>query len=57
MMRYIETVWRMLHLAIGARNPTTLAELQRVCAEEWQRLDQSKIDRVYGHFARQVREA
>lgn len=53
----IETVWRMLHLAIGARNPTTLTDLLRVCAEEWQRLEQSKIDRVCGHFARQVREA
>jgi len=50
----IEHLWRDLKMAVHQRLPSNLAELERICKEEWQRIPKSRCEKLDASFPKRL---
>ena len=53
-MNPIEHLWRDLKIAVQRRSPSNLAELERFCREEWEKLPKYRCAKLVASYQRRL---
>ena len=51
----IEYLWRDLKIAVQRRSPFNLAELERICREEWEKLPKYRCAKLVASYPRRLK--
>uniref|UniRef100_A0AAZ3RZ70 Tc1-like transposase DDE domain-containing protein n=1 Tax=Oncorhynchus tshawytscha TaxID=74940 RepID=A0AAZ3RZ70_ONCTS len=54
-LRPIEHLWRDLKIAVHRRSPSNLAELERICREEWEKLPKYRCAKLVASYPRRIK--
>ena len=53
-MNPIEHLWRDLKIAVPQCSPSNLAELERICSEEWEKLPKYRCVKLVSSYPRRL---